>query len=125
MHKILLIVFTIVIFTACKKDFLSVSPTSVVTLTGLENKSGVQKLLVGTYHDVTGLTIHSGWWSTSGTNWIYGDITSGDCYRGGSNDGTDGLTIEHFLTQSSTSYLADKWRTVYDGVARANKVILA
>jgi hypothetical protein len=111
--------------TACKKSFLEVPPPNVITVDELSNKKGVQQLLVGAYHDVTGLTVHSGWWSTSGTNWVYGDITSGDAYRGGTNDGADGVTIEHFQTQSSTGYLADKWRSVYDGVSRSNAVILA
>ncbi len=115
----------LLIGSACKKSFLNVEAPNVVTVDALANKTGVMQLLVGTYHDVTGLTIHSGWWSTSGTNWIYGDITSGDAYRGGTNDGADGLTIEHFLTQPSTGYLADKWRSCYDGVSRSNAVILA
>lgn len=111
--------------SSCKKSFLNLDAPNVVTVDALANQTGVQQLLVGAYHDVTGLTIHSGWWSTSGTNWIYGDITSGDAYRGGTNDGADGLTIEHFQTQSTTGYLADKWRSDYDGVSRANSVILA
>ena len=113
------------IISSCKKSFLDVSPPNVITVDALANKTGVQQLLVGAYHDLTGLTVHSGWWSTSGTNWIYGDITSGDAYRGGTNDGADGITIEHFQTQPSTGYVADKWRSDYDGVSRANSVILA
>ncbi len=114
-----------ILLGACKKDFLTLEAPNVVTVDALANKTGVQQLLVGAYHDITGLTIHSGWWSTSGTNWIYGDITSGDAYRGGTNDGADGITIEHFQTQSTTGYIADKWRSDYDGVSRSNAVILA
>ena len=126
MKKLLIpILFISIINESCKKSFLDVASTTGVTLQELSNKAGVQQLLIGAYHDVTGLTVKSSWWSTSGTNWVYGDITSGDAYRGGTNDGADGVTIEHFLTQSSTGYLADKWRTVYDGVARCNKTILA
>ena len=125
MRKILFIILIAITFADCKKDFLTIQPTSVITLDGLKNKSGVQKLLVGAYHDVTGLTIHSSWWSTTGVNWVYGDITSGDCYRGGENDGADGIIIEHFQTQPSTGYIADKWRSDYDGVSRSNTVIIA
>ncbi|MFT3935848.1 MAG: RagB/SusD family nutrient uptake outer membrane protein [Chitinophagaceae bacterium] len=126
MKKISIILLGIaMLHTGCKKTFLDVPSTTGVTLAELTNKAGVQQLLIGAYHDVTGLTAKSSWWSTSGTNWVYGDITSGDAYRGGTADGADGLTIEHFQTQSSTAYLADKWRTVYDGVARCNKMILA
>jgi len=126
MKKLLIILLAAAfIITGCKKDFLDTPSSTGVTLKELSNKAGVQQLLVGAYHNVTGLTVKSSWWSTSGTNWVYGDITSGDAYRGGTNDGAEGLTIEHFRTQSSTAFLADKWRTVYDGVARCNKVILA
>ena len=127
MKRILLFIacLSTLIISSCKKKFLNVDAPNVVTVDALANQIGVQQLLVGAYHDVTGLTIHSGWWSTSGTNWIYGDITSGDAYRGGTNDGADGITIEHFQTQSSTGYIADKWRSDYDGVSRSNAVILA
>ncbi|MEI7736970.1 MAG: RagB/SusD family nutrient uptake outer membrane protein, partial [Ferruginibacter sp.] len=126
MKKISIILLSLVaITTGCKKDFLDVPSSTGITLKELSNKAGVEQLLVGAYHNVTGLTVKSGWWSTSGTNWVYGDITSGDAYRGGTNNPDDGLTIEHFQTQPSTAYLSDKWRTVYDGVARCNKTILA
>ncbi len=125
MKKLLFILLAGFMLASCKKSFLALEPPGVVTVDALANKNGVQQLLVGTYHDVTGLTIHSGWWSTSGTNWVYGDITSGDAYRGGANDANDGVVIEHFQTLPSTGYLADKWRSDYDGVSRSNAVILA
>ncbi|MEP7375208.1 MAG: RagB/SusD family nutrient uptake outer membrane protein [Chitinophagaceae bacterium] len=126
MKKLLIIILLPgIISTGCKKDFLDVPSTTGVTLEELSNKAGIQQLLVGAYHDVTGLTVKSGWWSTTGTNWMYGDITSGDAYRGGTNDGPDGLALEHFQSLPSSGFLASKWRTVYDGVARSNKVILA
>ncbi|MEP6950027.1 MAG: RagB/SusD family nutrient uptake outer membrane protein [Ginsengibacter sp.] len=125
MKTLLFIFLAGLMFTSCKKSFLTLEAPGVVTVDALANKNGVQQLLVGTYHDVTGLTIHSGWWSTSGTNWVYGDITSGDAYRGGGNDANDGVVIEHFQTLPATGYLADKWRSDYDGVARSNAVILA
>ena len=79
MKKTAIILFSLMaISTGCKKDFLNVPSTTGVTLEELSNKSGVFQLLVGAYHDVTGLTVKSSWWSTSGTNWVYGDITYGD-----------------------------------------------
>jgi starch-binding outer membrane protein, SusD/RagB family len=126
MKKILILSFLITgILVSCKKNFLELQPPNSITLDAASTKIGVQQLLVATYHDVTGLTVHSGWWSTTGTNWVYGDITSGDAYRGGANDGNDGVVIEHFQTQPSTGYLADKWRSDYDGVSRSNTVIVA
>lgn len=126
MNRFLIITcFGLLLFSACKKDFLDVPPQGVVTEDVLANKEGVAQLLVGAYHDVTGLTLRSGWWSTSGTNWIYGDITSGDCYRGGGNDNNDGIVIEQFRETPTTAFFQDKWNAVYDGVSRSNAVIRA
>lgn len=117
------ICFGMLMITSCSDDFLNVSPQSVVTEDVLATKAGVQQLLVGTYHDVTGLTIKSGWWSTTGTNWVYGDITSGDAYRGGTNDANDAVYIEQFIATPSTGYFQEKWNSLYDGVSRSNAVI--
>lgn len=126
MKKLSIILLSVIaISTGCKKDFLDVPSTTGVTLEELSSKTGVQHLLVGAYHDVTGLTVQSSWWSTTGTNWMYGDITSGDAYRGGTNGGPEGLELEHFQALPTSTFLAAKWRTVYDGVARCNKLILA
>jgi len=117
--------FIMIFLVACEKSFLDVYPPNVVGVEAFSNKNGVHQLLVGAYHDVTGLTLSSGWWSTSGTNWLYGDITSGDAYRGGYNDGADGVLIEHFQVQPTTGSIQEKWRSCYDGVSRSNAVILA
>lgn len=113
------------LLTACNDSFLDVPAQSTVTEEVLASKTGVQQLLVGAYHNVTGLTIKSGWWSTSGTNWVYGDITSGDAYRGGYSDAEDGVYVETFLATPNTSFFQQKWNTVYDGVSRSNAVIRA
>lgn len=128
MKKILIILLSVAVAgSGCKKSFLDTPPTTGISLTELSSKAGVQQLLIAAYHDVAGLTVKSSYWSTSGTNWIYGDITSGDAYRGGvgANDKLEGVLIEHFQTLPSNGFIADKWRTVYDGVVRTNKAILA
>ena len=73
---------------ACNKSFLNEAPQgNALTADKLYNAAGVQELLVGAYHDLTGMDVKSTWWSTAGTNWIYGDITSGDTYVGGTGGG--------------------------------------
>ncbi|HEY4289391.1 MAG TPA: RagB/SusD family nutrient uptake outer membrane protein [Puia sp.] len=126
------LVLMVLLFGACKKSFLEVAPQgNQVTLEKFYNKAGVQQLLIGAYHDLTGIDVKSTWWGTSGTNWVYGDITSGDTYLGGTggngnpHQSPDALNIANFKTLSTTNFLDDKWTADYDGVARANTVIIA
>lgn len=117
---------------ACKKSFLDVAPQGGgVTINLFYNNAGVQQLLIGAYHDLTGIDVKSTWWGTSGTNWVYGDITSGDTYLGGTpgngypHQSPDAINIENYQALPTTNFLDDKWTADYDGVARANTVIIA
>src|SRR5580698_4821239 len=119
--------------SACNKSFLTVPPqgNGSTTLNEFYDSSGVQLLLIGAYHDLTGIDVNSTWWSTSETNWVYGDITAGDAYVGGSgvsglpHQVSDALNIENYQSLSTTGFLDSKWQADYDGVARSNAVIVA
>jgi hypothetical protein len=113
------------LINACRKDFLDVPPQGQQTLEYYYNKAGVQSLLTGAYHDLTGISVNSSWWSTSGTYWVYGDITSGDAYTGGPNTLPDASTIEQFQVTPSTDWIDVQWTTDYDGIARANTALIA
>jgi hypothetical protein len=133
MKKLILFVCTasIMMLGACKKSFLDVPPQGdAQTINKFYNSAGVQQLMVGAYHDLTGIDVKSTWWGTSGTNWVYGDITSGDTYLGGSagsppHQVSDAFNIENYQELATTGFLDDKWTADYDGVARANSVIIA
>jgi hypothetical protein len=123
------ILIATIAISSCKKSFLEVplqGPS--VTEEVLANKSGVQSLLVGAYHDLTGMSLSSRWWTTSGTNWLWADITSGDVYRGGygsAGDEPEGVSIENFQVHPSFTYILNKFKSIYDGVARSNAVLRA
>lgn len=126
-NPIFVVAITVMLTCSCSKDFLEVPlQGSVVTEEVLGNKSGVHALLVGAYHDLTGMSLSSRWWTTSGTNWLWSDITSGDAYRGGvANGEPEGVGIERFQTQPTGTYILNKFKSIYDGVARSNAVIRA
>jgi hypothetical protein len=118
--------------SACNKSFLNVPPPSGgTTINEFYDSAGVELLLIGAYHDLTGIDVKSTWWGTSGTNWVYGDITSGDAYLGGTpgngfpHQVPDAFNIENYQAIPTTGFLDDQWTADYDGVARSNAVILA
>ena len=132
MKKIFIFLTALSVICGCKKSFLDVpAQGSAATSATLNNAAGIQQLLVGAYHDLTGMDTKSTWWATAGTNWIFGDITSGDTYVGGTSGGglphgvPDALLIQNFQALATTGFFDDKWIADYDGVARSNAVIRA
>lgn len=123
--KYLFALIALIVTSSCQKSFLDVPPQGQQSLNAYYNYAGVQQLLTGAYHDLTGISTNSGWWSTSGTYWVYGDITSGDAYTGGPSTLPEASAIEEFKTTPNTGYLEDQWTTDYDGVSRSNNVIIA
>src|ERR1700733_15841873 len=111
-HKhlaILLLSVVVLSLAGCSKSFLNVPAQGQKTPDLYYNNAGDQQLLVGAYHDLTGISVNSAWWSTSGTYWVYGDITSGDAYTGGPNTLPDASAIEQFQVTSNTGYIEDQW----------------
>jgi hypothetical protein len=119
------VIISVVLCAACHKSFLEVPAQGQQSIDAFYNATGVQNLLKGAYHDLTGISTNSGWWSTSGTYWVYGDVTAGDAFTGGPSTLPDVSAIEQFQTTSFTAYLEDQWTTDYDGVSRSNNVIIA
>ncbi|HEY2722867.1 MAG TPA: RagB/SusD family nutrient uptake outer membrane protein [Chitinophagaceae bacterium] len=115
----------VLIVTGCSKNFLDVPPQGQQSRDAYYNYAGVENLLTGAYHDLTGISTNSGWWSTSGTYWVYGDVTAGDAYTGGPSTLPDVSTIEQFKVTPSTGYMEDQWTTDYDGVSRSNDALIA
>lgn len=125
--NILTIILSGGLLFSCNDNFLDVPlQNASVTEDVLANKEGVNKLLVGAYHDLTGMSYSSRWWPTAASNWIWGDITSGDAYRGGTGTPSDepqSISIEQFQVQPTMDYVYNKFKAVYDGVARSNSAL--
>ncbi len=120
-----LTILTALMLGACHKSFLNVPPQGEQTGEFYYNNAGVNSLLIGAYHDLTGISQNSSWWSTSGTYWVYGDLTAGDAYTGGPATLPDASTIEQFQTTPNTGWLDVQWTTDYDGVLRSNSALIA
>ena len=116
--------------TACSNDFLNVKPLGVLDQSSLQNKIGVNLLLVGAYSLVDGVQTNVGSafsdWQGSGDNWVYGEVTADNAVKGtDSNDQPEISLIESYQHTPALIHFRGKWRAVYDGVARTNDVLQA
>jgi starch-binding outer membrane protein, SusD/RagB family len=116
-----LMIVAVISFTACKK-FLNPSLKGVYSSDQLNNKKGVQGMLINAYATLDG---PAGTFHTGASNWAWGSITGGDAYKGTEiTDGTDITPIMRFeLGPNSNGDLFGKWSASYDGVGQANQVI--
>jgi starch-binding outer membrane protein, SusD/RagB family len=130
-NKIILSALLISLFsTACQNDFLDVKPLGVLDQSSLQNKIGVNLLLIGAYSMLDGVqtNVNSPFsdWQGSADNWVYGEVTADNAVKGSdANDQPEIALIESFNTTPALIHFRGKWRAVYDGVARSNDVLQA
>jgi hypothetical protein len=111
-------------------DFLqnAAEPQGTLNASSLATKDGVEGSLVAAYRtlDCNYATDEGGIWGCAVSNWVFGSVASDDSYKG--SDGLDQPPINdiegyHWGTSEAGIYLNSKWRTVYEGVVRANSTI--
>jgi tetratricopeptide (TPR) repeat protein len=112
------------------EDALDIGAQGALSEEQLNTRAGVDALLRGAYaaldaqqRDNANLSGTSGW-EASPTNWVFGSIAGGEAHKG--SDGSDQPAIDaiaRFTADPSNSYFNSKWRSVYEGVNRANSVI--
>ncbi len=129
MKKLLIItsILSLTLATACKDEFLDVQPKGVLSLSTLSNKAGINYLLTGAYSLLDGVGNNAGFssWHGSADNWIYGEVSSDNAYKGTTaGDQPEISLIEQKLIQPDNNHFRGKWAAVYDGVARANDVLV-
>lgn len=129
MRKITLFLFIVccTLATSCSDKFLEVQPKAALANTVLQNKVGINSLLIGAYSLLDGWATAEGAYrsyQSSGDNWVYGSVASDDAYKGTiAGDQPPISLIEQGNIQSDNIYFRGKWRGMYDGIARANDVL--
>jgi len=119
----LLVVLTLTY--SCKK-LLNKEPVGALNQSVLANKAGLDGLLIGAYHMLSGWTANYGTpWEGGIDNWTYGGIASDDAYKGSNT--TDQAPyapeIENHSLDASNEYVLEKWTEEYIGIQRANDAI--
>jgi starch-binding outer membrane protein, SusD/RagB family len=116
---------TLALVFACGKGFLEKKPLGAFNPDQLVNQSGIEGLLVGAYHMVSGQGGAPGnTWGSAASNWVFGSVAADDSYKGSTpSDQGDIVPIETWAYNTSNPYFNEKWRAVYDGAQRANDVL--
>lgn len=118
------IVVLLGVTNSCKEDFLDVTPNSFLDEAVLANARGIDNLLIGAYAMLDGTSSNVGGWEAASSNWVYGSIRGLEANKG--TDAGDQPDINPIMTYTETSnnpYLNVKWRSVYEGISRANAAL--
>lgn len=109
--------------SSCGDDFLEKTPLGVANEATLTNQAGVNAALIAAYSLLDGVGAGPTF-TSSGSNWIYGEVASDNAYKGSDvGDQSQITAIERYLGQADIGAFNDKWVAVYDGVSRTNDVL--
>jgi hypothetical protein len=125
MKKILILLMTFSVIVSCSDDFTDIDPVGSLSDASLQNATGVDLLLTGTYSLLDGMRNGGPGadWTKSGDNWWL-DVISDDAHKGSTDgDQADLYAIEIFDWGTTNPYFEGKWQALYAGVNRANGVI--
>jgi len=112
---------------SCSKSFLERQPVGQINTLTLDNKAGVNGLLIGAYSMLDGEGINDWLINTSNTSvwnpWA-GSVASDDAHKGGGygNQGERG-ELENKSYTAQNVILGDRWKFAYAAVQRANEAI--
>jgi starch-binding outer membrane protein, SusD/RagB family len=111
---------TVISVSSCGKKYFEVDPIGALGAAAVSSQKGADQLLIGAYAVLNGSN-----WNASFTNWIMGSSNGGDANKG-SNAGDQSQMNEiiRFEGQPVNGDFNEKWRSVYNGVARANQTII-
>lgn len=116
----------VIVFAACKKDFLEKPPLGTLNPAIVANEAGVQGLLIGAYSLLDGNgSAGDGNYGSAASNWGYGGVASDDAYKGSDpSDVADFAPFEQFVSLTAVNgAIHQKWRLCYNGAQRCNNVI--
>jgi starch-binding outer membrane protein, SusD/RagB family len=114
------ILAVVLLVTACKDSFLDVAPTGSLGEAELSSKAGLEGSLIAAYSMLLG---RGGFYSDV-SNWFWGSVMGGDANKG-TNEGDQSQMneIQAYSAQTNNGSVLEKYRSCYEGVARANATL--
>jgi len=105
---------------ACSDDFLDVAPTGSLGDIELSSKDGLEGVLTSSYSMLLG---RSGFYSDA-SNWFWGSVLGGDANKGtNAGDQSQVNEIQAYNAQTTNESVQQKYRALYEGIARANAAL--
>jgi len=119
-----LFLISIWLLNACSEQFLDIKPNGVLDGNVLATEEGVETLLIGAYSMLDGVADQGFGWEAAGSNWLYGSIRGMEANKGSdAGDQSDINAIQAYSETATNSYLNARWRSLYEGIARANQAM--
>lgn len=117
----ILFIVSLMMTYSCSEEFLTKEPPGVASASQMNTKDGVEALLIATYQATKGPGRFGG---AMATDWTYASGASDDAYKGTSaGDQSQFNEVERYEALPSNSYMRERWRDCYNGVARSNVVL--
>lgn len=117
---IITITLAITFVVSCKKSFLDVQPTGVITEEALNSVPKTEDLIIAAYAGLGNTTYDRSW----GSDYVWGSVRSDDAYKGGSGvaDQSNLNDLEQYNTVTPTvaTYPNNTWIGVYQVISRIN-----
>lgn len=112
---------------SCSDSFLEQSPQGQLADDQINNRKGVEWLLVGAYGLMNGNT--SGTWgnySAGPSMWLFGEVAGGNAHKGSEpGDQATMLDIERHRPIPVNEHLSTMWNNYYEGITRCNTTLRA
>jgi hypothetical protein len=110
------------------KDFLTnnAAPQGTLNDQTLMTAAGVEGTLIAAYRALDCNYQTAANWGCAVSDWVFGSVASDDAYEGsqpGDQPGIEQIELFHWSAPDAESYLSDKWKAAYDGVARSNATL--
>jgi starch-binding outer membrane protein, SusD/RagB family len=114
---------------SCGDSFLDQPPYGSYSGPQVQNKNGIEGILINAYAALNGITNPANFnatWGSGSTNWIWGGMRSDDSYIGTEEkDQTNMLLTEKYAALPSFDIILSKWQGTWDGIGQANAVLSA
>lgn len=112
---------------SCSDSFLEQSPQGQLSDDQINNRKGVEWLLVGAYGLMNGNP--SGTWgnyAAAPSMWLFGELAGGNAHKGSEpGDQATMLDIERHRTIPVNDHLSTMWNNYYEGITRCNTTLRA